>query len=88
MVVEARHGPDGTRDLELLIGGVIDEVRAVDRAMADVALDAWRRFGKGRHPAALNFGGWFAYAVAAVDAVPLLFVGRDFGQTDVAVATY
>lgn len=48
------------------------------------AVDAWLRYGKGRHPAALNFGDCLAYAVARLAEEPLLFVGDDFAQTDVA----
>ncbi len=50
------------------------------------ALDAFRRFGKGRHPAALNFGDCLSYAAARVAGHPLLFVGDDFSQTDIEAA--
>ena len=50
------------------------------------ALDAFDRFGKGRHPARLNMGDCFAYACAKTRGVPLLFKGDDFSQTDVAIA--
>ncbi len=50
---------------------------------ADAARAAFTRFGKGRHPAALNFGDCMSYAVAKVGGMPLLFVGGDFGLTDV-----
>ena len=50
------------------------------------ALDAFRRFGKGRHPAGLNFGDCLSYAVARLAGHPLLFVGDDFSQTDIEVA--
>jgi ribonuclease VapC len=53
---------------------------------AQAAIDAFRRFGKGRHPAGLNFGDCFAYALAAVTGEPLLFKGDDFAKTDIAVA--
>jgi len=48
------------------------------------AVDAWLRYGKGRHPAALNFGDCLSYAVARLAQEPLLFVGDDFAQTDIA----
>lgn len=54
-----------------------------DEAQAEIALAAWRRFGKGRHPAGLNLGDCFSYAVSRAEGVPLLFVGNDFVQTDV-----
>jgi ribonuclease VapC len=50
------------------------------------AVDAWLRYGKGRHPAELNFGDCMAYAVARVAGEPLLCVGEDFSQTDIAIA--
>ena len=50
------------------------------------ALDAFRRFGKGRHPAALNFGDCLSYAAAKVANHPLLFVGNDFARTDIEIA--
>jgi ribonuclease VapC len=50
------------------------------------ALDAFRRFGKGRHPAALNFGDCLSYAVARLADHPLLFVGDDFSHTDIEAA--
>lgn len=49
---------------------------------------AYRRFGKGRHPVRLNFGDCFSYALAMALGEPLLFVGDDFGKTDVAVVPY
>ncbi len=57
-------------------------------AHASLARDAFRKFGKGQHPARLNYGDCFAYALATALAEPLLFVGDDFGQTDVPVAAY
>jgi ribonuclease VapC len=51
-----------------------------------VALDAFSRFGKGRHPAALNFGDCMTYAIAEVARRPLLCVGEDFAQTDLELA--
>lgn len=51
-----------------------------------VAMDAWLTFGKGRHPAALNFGDCLSYAMAVVSGEPLLCVGEDFAQTDCLLA--
>lgn len=51
-----------------------------------VARNAWRRFGKGRHPAALNFGDCFAYALAKIEDEPLLYKGFDFSHTDISSA--
>jgi ribonuclease VapC len=86
IVVETRQGLDAGRDLELLVAGVVDRVVPVDEAHARVATGAWRRFGKGRHPAGLNFGDCFAYATASLANLPLLFKGDDFVQTDLRAA--
>jgi ribonuclease VapC len=86
IVVEARQGLDAGRDLELLVAGVVDRVVPVDEAHARAAAGAWRRFGKGRHPAGLNFGDCFTYATASLANLPLLFKGDDFSQTDVRAA--
>jgi ribonuclease VapC len=58
-------------------------IEAVDETIAEHAIDAFRRYGKGRHPARLNFGDCFAYATAKAIDAPLLFVGDDFRATDV-----
>lgn len=50
------------------------------------ALDAFRRFGKGQHPAGLNFGDCLSYATAKLAGHPLLFVGNDFSKTDIEIA--
>jgi ribonuclease VapC len=86
MVIETRKGSEGGRDLDLLIYRSQIEVVAVDQEQAEVARAAWRRFGKGRHPAGLNLGDCFAYALAKVSGSPLLFKGDDFTKTDIAAA--
>jgi ribonuclease VapC len=58
----------------------------VDRAQADRALDAFALFGKGRHPARLNLGDCFSYALASTLNEPLLFKGEDFTKTDIVPA--
>lgn len=60
------------------------EVVAFERIHFDAALDAFLRYGKGRHPAALNFGDCLAYAMARVAGMPLLYAGKDFSRTDLA----
>jgi ribonuclease VapC len=85
IVVDARQGADAVRDLELLVDATVDIV-AVDVAHARAAVAAWRRFGRGRHPAGLNFGDCFSYALARLADLPLLYKGDDFAQTDVAAA--
>ena len=83
MVVESRAGAAGTQLLEELLARVEMQIAPVDALLANEALVCWRRFGKGRHPASLNFGDTFSYALAKQMDLPLLFVGKDFAQTDV-----
>ena len=84
IVVEARQGPDAARDLALLVEATIDTIVSVDVDHARAAVAGWRRFGKARHPAGLNFGDCFSYAVARLADIPLLYKGDDFAQTDLA----
>lgn len=86
MVVEGRLGPAGGALLSDLVRQADIEIAAVDERSVSVAMTAWRRFGRGRHAAALNFGDCFAYALAKGRGVPLLYKGRDFSQTDIAAA--
>ena len=58
----------------------------IGEAEYQAALDAFERYGKGRHPARLNMGNCFAYACARTRGLPLLFKGDDFSQTDISVA--
>jgi ribonuclease VapC len=88
MVVLARRGQEGLRDLDLLIARLGIRLIAFTESQARVARMAFERFGKGRHPAQLNFGDCIAYALAKDTGEELLFKGTDFGQTDIAVATY
>lgn len=85
IVVEARQGPDATRDLQLLVDAAI-EVVPFDGDHARAAIMAWNRFGRGRHPAGLNLGDCFSYATASLAGVPLLYKGSDFGLTDIPAA--
>ena len=62
-------------------------VEPVDRDQAAIAIDAYRRFGRGRHPAALNLGDVFSYALARRRGLPLLFKGDGFSRTDIPSAT-
>ena len=84
IVVEARKGEAGTRALtELMTASGIDTV-PFDAGQAELALDAWRRYGKGRHPAGLNLGDCVSYALARFTGEPLLYEGDDFSRTDIA----
>ena len=83
MVIESRKGESGGRDLDLLISKSKIEVIPVDESQVDEARRAWRRFGRGRHPAGLDYGDLFSYALARTTGQPLLFKGNDFARTDV-----
>ena len=85
-VVMAGRRMGGRADLDEWLGLRQIEVSAVDRPVAALAADAFVRFGKGRHPAGLNYGDCFAYALAKHLRAPLLFKGEDFAKTDVEPA--
>ena len=83
IVIESRKGEAGGRELDLLVYRAAIEIVAVDQDQAEIARVAWRRFGKGRHPAGLNYGDCFAYALARARQLALLFQGDDFSRTDI-----
>ncbi len=62
------------------------EIVGVTPELAEIAVEAFRRFGRGRHPARLNIGDCFAYALAKATGEPLLFKGGDFALTDIVLA--
>lgn len=84
LIVSARRGVG--EELAQLVDGAGFEIVAVTAASARRVAEAYSRWGKGVHPAALNFGDCFAYEVASERRCPLLFVGADFRATDVACA--
>lgn len=83
MVALGRFGPAAGADLDALIAAIGPAVIPFDDHQADIARDAFAKYGKGRHVAALNFGDCAVYALAMSEAEPLLFKGTDFGATDV-----
>ena len=83
LVIEARKGEPGGRELDTLIHKADVVVVPVDAEHVSEARRAYRRFGKGRHAAGLNFGDVFAYALARTAGEPLLFKGDDFAKTDI-----
>ena len=83
IVIVSRYGAEGVRDLDLLISKASIVLAAVDAEQAHVARTAFSRFGKGRHPAGLNYGDCFSYALAKSLGEPLLYKGGDFSLTDV-----
>jgi ribonuclease VapC len=85
IVIEARLGDPGGREFDLWLHRAEVEILPVDAEQADMARRAWRHFGRGRHPAGLNYGDCFSYALAATHGEPLLFKGDDFTKTDVKV---
>lgn len=86
IVVEVKQGPEATEDLRRLLDLLGCSTVPFDADQARVAVAAWRRFGRGRHPARLNLGDCFSYALATAWSAPLLFKGGDFAQTDVRSA--
>lgn len=87
IVLSVRLGPEARSVLARWQQELGLEVIAFQDRHHAVALDAFRRFGKGRHPAALDYGDCLAYAMAQVEGEPLLCVGDDFPPTDVALAS-
>jgi ribonuclease VapC len=88
IATQARHGDDGARDVDLLLAQLRVEIVPFTARQAETARKAFRRYGRGRHSAKLNFGDCFAYALAKDASAALLFKGDDFAQTDVKIAPY
>lgn len=86
LVLEARLGPSGSVAGRQLLDEANLVTVPVDDVITGASIDAWRRFGKGRHRAGLNFGDCFSYALAKHWGLPLLCVGDDFGHTDLTLA--
>ena len=85
IVLEARRGESAGREFDLFLVRAILQIVPVDGEKVEIARSAWRKYGKGRHPAALNFGDCFAYALAKSSGEPLLAKGTDFALTDLEV---
>ncbi|MEY2556608.1 MAG: ribonuclease VapC [Verrucomicrobiota bacterium] len=83
IVLEARRGEAAGREFDLFIVRAKLEVVSVDAEQIEIARSAWRKYGKGRHAAGLNFGDCFAYALAKFSGQNLLAKGEDFRLTDV-----
>jgi len=86
IVVEVRKGEAGGRELDLLLHRAQIEIVAMTADQAELARTAWRKYGRGNHPAGLNIGDCCAYALAKYSGEPLLFKGNDFSQTDIRSA--
>ena len=88
MILLGRREEDGLRDLDLYVNRRRMEIVPFTETQARLARDAFKLYGKGRHPAQLNFGDCMAYALAKDTGEELLFKGTDFDQTDIVVANY
>ena len=86
MVLVSRRGSSARYDFMDFLRETVTEVVSFEERHWKVALDAFQRFGKGRHSARLNLGDCQSYAVAKLAREPLLFVGDDFRQTDIEAA--
>jgi ribonuclease VapC len=83
IVIESRYGAAGLRDLDALMATASIALVEVSPEQAHLARSAFSQFGKGRHPAGLNFGDCFSYALAKSLGEPLLYKGENFARTDV-----
>ena len=85
MVIEYKKGKSGADKLDELLAELTPTIVEFDLQQAELARMAWREYGKGRHPAKLNFGACCSYALAKHLNQSLLFKGNDFSQTDIAL---
>jgi ribonuclease VapC len=85
IVIEERLWPAGQDVVDRFVRDAKIDIVPVDADLAARAMSGWRRYGKGRHPAALNFGDCFTYALAERTGHPVLCTGDDFAATDVTV---
>ena len=86
IIVESRKGEVGGRELDMLLHRARIEIVPMNTDQVELARTAWRKYGKGDHPAGLNIGDCCAYALARYSGEPLLFKGNDFSQTDIRAA--
>jgi len=85
MVLVSRRGEHALAEFDLWLTKIAADVIPVDADLVDVATQAWLVYGKGRHPAALNFADCISYALAKRSGEPLLCTGDDFPRTDIAL---
>jgi ribonuclease VapC len=85
IVIEARLGPAGQDVVDRFLRDAKVDIVPVDEDLAGRAMSGWRRYGKGRHRAGLNFGDCFSYALAERTGHPVLCTGDDFAATDISV---
>ena len=87
IVIAVKKGDAGGRELDVMLHRARIDVVAFTAEQQELALSAWRKFGKGRHPAGLNIGDCCSYALARSTGEPLLFKGTDFSKTDIIPVT-
>lgn len=85
IVLESRQGEAMGREFDLFVIRAALQIIPIDADLADLARAAWRRYGKGRHRAALNLGDCFTYALCKFSGEPLLAKGTDFALTDIQI---
>ncbi|QRG06734.1 type II toxin-antitoxin system VapC family toxin [Xanthobacter dioxanivorans] len=83
MVLVSRRGEHALAEIDLWLTKIGADIIPVDAELADLATQAWLAYGKGRHPAALNFADCFSYALSKRSNERLLFIGNDFSKTDI-----
>ncbi len=88
IVIESRYGAAGGRELDLLLHRCRMDIVPLTAEQVELAREAYRRFGKGSHPAGLNLGDCATYALSRSTGEPLLFKGNDFSQTDLSLVSY
>ncbi|WP_037086878.1 type II toxin-antitoxin system VapC family toxin [Neorhizobium vignae] len=86
MVMVSRRGEHALAEIDLWLSKIGAKIIPVDVELVDLATQAWLTYGKGRHPAGLNFADCFSYALAKRADDALLFIGEDFRQTDIETA--
>jgi len=87
IVIESKKGEEGAKEYDLLLEIISPTIVAFDSQQAILARIAWQNYGKGRHPAKLNFGDCCSYAIAKYLNQSLLFKGDDFSKTDIQTVT-
>ncbi|RFB78086.1 type II toxin-antitoxin system VapC family toxin [Methylovirgula sp. 4M-Z18] len=86
MVLVGRRGEATLAELDLWLAKAMVDIVPIDTSLIDIATTAWLTYGKGRHPAGLNFADCLSYALAKRAGEPLLFKGNDFSLTDIEAA--
>ncbi|MER8381620.1 type II toxin-antitoxin system VapC family toxin [Mesorhizobium sp. M0142] len=86
MVLVSRRGEHALAEIDLWLRKIEADIIPVDSELVDLATQGWLTYGKGHHPAALNFADCLSYALAKRADEPLLFIGKDFSQTDIEPA--